>query len=191
MPRGNLLVLIGPSGSGKSSVQAKLVEQGWQRVVSSTTRPKRAGETSGVDYNFYSLPEFEAIEDEGEFIETETIYGNRYGLESYAIERLLKRGQDAVVVLGIGGARQLKRLYPEAIMVFVQPESREALESRLAARGADNRRVETIDARHVDFPVHIVLNRTGRIDEAVTEIEVIVANARLERGRRQEGTRVA
>jgi guanylate kinase len=187
--RGTLVVLSGPSGSGKSSIQTALVEKGWSRVVSSTTRPMRAGETDGVDYNFYSLSEFEAIEAEEEFIETEDIYGNRYGLEYHAIESLLRKGKNAVVVLGIGGARQVKRLYPEALMVFIQPESRQALEQRLAARGADNRRVETIDARHVDFPVHEVTNRTGLIDLAVADIELLVRRERGDRSR-PEGVRV-
>jgi guanylate kinase len=181
--RGHLLVLIGASGSGKSSIQTKLMERGWQRVVSSTTRSRRPGEVHGVDYNFYSLAEFEAIEGEGEFIETETIYGNRYGLERYSIERPLKEGKNAVVVLGIGGARQVKQLFPGATMAFIQTENRSALEARLAKRGADNRRVETIDARHVDFPVHIVTNQTGLIDRAVLDVELAVLEDRYGQGR--------
>jgi guanylate kinase len=181
--RGHLLVLIGASGSGKSTVQARLVERGWERVVSSTTRPRRAGEVNGVDYHFYSTSEFEAIEGEGEFIETETIYGNRYGLERYSIERPLKEGKNAVVVLGIGGARQVLKLYPEATMVFLKPESRAALAERLAARGADSRRVETIDPVRVDFPVHEVINRTGLRETAVINVELAVLMDKAELGR--------
>jgi guanylate kinase len=167
---GTLLVLIGPSGSGKSSIQELLSEVGWNRVVSSTTRPRRAGERQGISYNFYSLPEFEAIEAAGGFIETESIYGNRYGLERAAIDRHLNAGDDAVVVLGIGGARQVLALYPGARCVFVQPESHEALAQRLEARGADTRRAETIDDRQVDFPHRVVTNRTGGLEGAVAEI---------------------
>jgi guanylate kinase len=167
---GTLLVLIGPSGAGKSAIQQALVEVGWERVVSSTTRPRREGEKPGTSYNFYTLGDFEALEEAGEFIETEDIYGHRYGLERASIDKHLRAGDDAVVVLGIGGARQVLTLYPQARCVFVQPESREALTRRLVARGADTRRVETIDDRHVDFRHRRVTNRTGQLDEAVAEV---------------------
>jgi guanylate kinase len=113
--------------------------------VSATTRPARPGERNGVDYHFISEPEFRAMRDRGEFLEWAEVYGYYYGTPRPPVEAALASGRDVILELDIQGAQAIKRARPDAVLVFIEPPSLEALWLRLRGRGTDD--PETISKR--------------------------------------------
>jgi len=189
--RGLLFVVSAPSGTGKTTVVERLVEVCPQLVQSRsyTSRPRRSGETDGVDYNFVSRPEFEGMVARGEFLEWADVFGNLYGTSRPEIEARLEAGVDLVLVIDVQGARQVRQRKQDAVAVFVLPPSFEALERRLRGRsqdpsGAITRRLETarseVEAvREYDY---VVVN--DELDRCVSEICAIVTAERARRARR-------
>jgi guanylate kinase len=148
-PRGRLFVITAPSGAGKTSlIEAVMKADPTLRIsVSYTTRPPRPGEKDGADYHFVSDAEFLAMRDRGEFLESAEVHGNRYGTSKQVILDALARGEDLILEIDWQGAQQVRRLYPEAVGIFILPPSIEELERRLRARAQDSdavirRRVE-------------------------------------------------
>ena len=113
--------------------------------VSATTRPARPGERSGVDYHFISESEFRAMRDRGDFLEWAEVYGYYYGTPRHSVEAALASGRDVILELDIQGALAIKRARPDAVLVFIEPPSLEALWLRLRGRGTDD--PETISKR--------------------------------------------
>jgi len=152
--RGLLFIVSAPSGTGKTTLVARLVEilPDLARSRSYTSRPARAGETDGVDYNFITRDRFEAMIGRGEFLEYADVFGNLYGTRAADTERLLASGRDVVLVIDVQGARQVRtRGGLATVAIFVLPPSYEVLERRLRGRSQDSepamrRRLET--ARH-------------------------------------------
>jgi guanylate kinase len=153
-------------------------------AVSATTRRIRPGEVDGEHYHFLSAEEFERRVVAGEFLEHVTYAGNRYGTLRSEIERILAAGRSPVVEIELAGARAVRRMIPDAVSVFIEPPSRQALSDRLERRATDSEleiaeRLRTGDvelAARDEFD-HVVLNEV--IEVAVEELAGIVDAATL------------
>ncbi len=137
---GTLYILSAPSGAGKTSLVKALLQQDDQVgvSVSHTTRAMRPGETDGVDYNFVSMDDFNALIEQGQFLEFAEVFGNKYGTSQQWVKEQLAAGRDVILEIDWQGAEQVRRLMPEAVTVFILPPSRSALRERLNARGQDS-----------------------------------------------------
>jgi guanylate kinase len=176
-----LLVISGPSGSGKSSIVRELIERlGIEFSVSSTTRLPRPGERHGVHYNFISRRDFEKMIESDELLEW-AIYNNRYyGTPQALIEETLADQRDILLEIEIQGARQVRERKPEAIMYFIAPPSLEELEKRLRRRGDTSDediedRLEIAKSEMAEAPDlfdHIVVN--DNLDQAISELEALI-----------------
>jgi guanylate kinase len=143
---GRLVVISGPSGAGKTSVCKALKKD--PRVtfsVSATTRPRREGEVDGVDYRFLTPDEFDSAEERGEFLESATYNGNRYGTLRGPMDDALAAGRVFVLEIEVQGTRQLRFRNVPGTYVFVVPPSMEILRERLVNRGQNA--PEEIEAR--------------------------------------------
>jgi guanylate kinase len=135
-----LLVLSAPSGGGKTTI-AKMLLQGREDLgysVSATTRAKRPDERNGVDYYFLSRDEFVQRRDRGEFLEWATYGGELYGTLKSEIEQIFAQGRHAVLDVEIEGARQIRKNFPNSLLLFVLPPSAEALVQRLIGRQTED-----------------------------------------------------
>jgi len=142
------MVISAPSGTGKTTLCRKLLDEfpDLHFSVSCTTRPAREGEKEGRDYHFITLEDFKDRVARGEFIEWEELYGHYYGTAKRTIEEMLRKGHDVVLDIDTRGARRVKALYPDAVLVFIMPPSVEILKERLK-----NRRSETDDIIGIRF----------------------------------------
>jgi guanylate kinase len=139
MQRGALIIISGPSGAGKGTLVDRLVA----RVpclsvsVSATTRRPRPGEVDGEDYIFLTAEEFGRRVEAGEFLEWAEVHGNRYGTLRAEVDAKLVTGRDVILEIDPQGAFQVKRLMPEAVLVFIIAPSMDELERRIRKRGAE------------------------------------------------------
>ena len=138
--RGSLIVISAPSGTGKSTVVKRLLNEvdGLHFSVSATTRPPREGEEDGVDYHFIDEPTFARKVAEGEFLEHAEVHGHHYGTLRSATEEQLRKGPDLLLDIDVQGARQVAVSGFGAHLVFLVPPSREELERRLRGRGSED-----------------------------------------------------
>ena len=177
-----LIVLAGPSGVGKGSIVRGLLERDptlWFSV-SMNTRAPRPGEQDGVDYWFVSRAEFERIRDEGGFLEWFEVYDDLKGTPRAPVDEHRAAGDDVLLELDVQGARAVKVAYPDAVLVFVKPPSREEQRARLFDRdpGADadalERRLDEAEAEEreaSDFDAVVVNDVLSR---AVDEVAAIL-----------------
>lgn len=138
--RGQLVVLVGPSGVGKGTIVSWITEHHPQFVlsVSATTRSPRPGEIEGVHYFFVTDQHFDQLVRDGELLEWASVHGlHRYGTPRAAVEAQMDAGQNVILEIDIQGARQVKRAMKSAVSVFVAPPSFDELERRLASRGTE------------------------------------------------------
>ena len=144
---GNLFVVAAPSGAGKSSLVKALMEldSAIQLAVSHTTRPPRGQEKHGRDYFFLSPEEFDGMVGRDAFLEWAHVHGNRYGTSRHAIEERLSRGADVLLEIDFQGAINVKRIFANAVLIFILPPSWEELRARLQRRGEDS--AEVIELR--------------------------------------------
>ncbi len=183
---GNLFVIAAPSGAGKSSLVTALLQLDAKLAVSisHTTRPPRGQEQHGREYWFTTPPEFRAMVADGNFFEWAEVHGNLYGTSREAIEARVAEGGDVVLEIDWQGARQIKQLFPDAVLIFILPPSWDELRQRLQRRGEDpdavieqrmlNARVEVAQARHFDF---VVVNAS--FETALFDLKAIVHAQRL------------
>ena len=138
--RPRLFVVSGPSGTGKGTLLSKVRERrpDLGLTVSATTREPRAGERDGVSYHFLSPEEFDRRVRAGEFLEWADVHGNRYGTLREEVDRRLAGGQSLVLEIDVQGALNVRRSFPEAVLIFIEPPSMEELERRLRARGSED-----------------------------------------------------
>lgn len=136
---GNLFVVAAPSGAGKSSLVKALMELDTQvrPSVSHTTRPPRGQEKHGREYFFVSPGEFEQMVESNAFLEWAHVHGQRYGTSRKAIEDRIAQGADVILEIDFQGAIQVKKLFANAVLIFILPPSWEELRSRLHNRGED------------------------------------------------------
>lgn len=140
MKNGYIIAISSPSGGGKTSIVKRLLKDFPEIVfsVSATTRPKRPNETNGVEYYFITEKEFEERIAKGEFIEWERFYDYYYGtLKSFVTENI-PRGKSVLFEIDVKGALSLKNMYPESILIFIDPPSFEELVERLKARKTES-----------------------------------------------------
>jgi guanylate kinase len=183
---GNLFVVAAPSGAGKSSLVKALLELDAKLMVSisHTTRAPRGQEQHGREYWFIGEPEFRQMVATGAFFEWAEVHGNLYGTSRKAIEERMAAGEDVVLEIDWQGALQIKKLFPNAVLIFILPPSYEELRQRLRRRGEDqpevieqrmvNAREEVAQARHFDY---IVVN--ALFETALFDLKAIVHAQRL------------
>ncbi len=183
-----IIVLSAPSGSGKTTIVARLIDSLMHitRSISYTTREPREGEKAGVDYVFVSREEFDGMKDNGEFLEWEENFGNYYGTGRKQVEDMLASGLDVIMSIDVKGARTAKKEYPESISVFVMPPSLEELENRLRRRKTDAESQVAIRLRESKQEVaasdeydFLVVN--NKLDEAVEEVKQVIEKERENR----------
>jgi guanylate kinase len=146
--QGTLYIISAPSGAGKTSLVRELLarEPSLTLSVSHTTRTRRPGEEHGVHYYFVDPEQFQAMVSQGAFLEYARVFDNCYGTSKAAVTEQLHKGRDVVLEIDWQGARQLRRIFPGAVTIYILPPSREVLEQRLRARGQDS---EAIIARRM------------------------------------------
>lgn len=178
---GTLFVFAAPSGAGKTSLVKALLENmdGISVSVSHTTRTMRPGEENGIHYHFVDIPAFEKMVSEAAFLEHAKVFDNYYGTSRTGIEQQLALGMDVILEIDWQGARQVRKLMPETVGVFILPPSREALEQRLRGRGTDSgeiiaRRMRDAqsESAHYDEFDYLVIN--DDFDTALAELQAIV-----------------
>lgn len=185
-----LVVLSGPSGAGKDAVLDELARRGhaFHRVVTCTTRPPRDGERDGVDYHFVSEAEFDRLIASDGLLEHATVYGRHYGVPRQQVADRLAGGTDVYVRTDVQGAASIKRLMPDAVLVFIAPPSLDALEERIRARGAEDeeriaRRLATAReemARRDEF-AYVIVNESGKLEQTVDRLVDVLEAERLRR----------
>jgi guanylate kinase len=183
---GNLFVVAAPSGAGKSSLVKALMELDSRVVpsVSHTTRPPRGQEFHGREYYFVSKETFDQMVIQGAFLEWAMVHGNRYGTSKQAIEQRMTQGADVVLEIDFQGAIQVKRIFPNAVLIFILPPSLEELRSRLERRAEDSAEVielrlvnaatEMAHAKEFDF---VIINEL--FERALFDLKAIVHAQRL------------
>jgi guanylate kinase len=183
---GNLFVVAAPSGAGKSSLVRALLELDSyvQPSVSHTTRAPRGQEKHGREYYFVSKPEFDAMVQADAFLEWANVHDQRYGTSKKAIEERMTQGADVILEIDFQGAMQVKKIFANAVTIFVLPPSWEELRSRLERRGEDapevielrlrNAALEVAQAQHFDF---VIINEM--FDRALFDLKAIVHSQRL------------
>lgn len=147
MKKGVLLVVSAPAGCGKDTILEKVLERDDNIFysVSATTRAMRPGETDGVSYHFKTRNEFKQMIEAGELLEYTEYCGNYYGTPKKAVLDMLSQGKDVVLKIEVEGAANVKRIFPEAVLMFILPPSLTELERRLHKRGTEDE--ETIQKR--------------------------------------------
>ena len=183
--RGLLFIISAASGTGKTTLAERLVQilPNLRLSRSYTSRASRAGERDGVDYNFVSREEFEAMIERQDFLEFANVFGNLYGTCRSETEGLLSSGQDVVLVIDVQGARQVKATGVDHTAIFVLPPSFQILERRLRGRSADSedamqRRLAAARAEagaYVDYD-YVVIN--DRLEPTVVRLQEIIAAER-------------
>jgi guanylate kinase len=189
-PNPLLVVVSGPSGVGKSTIVAVLARRHPQIVpiVTATTRPQRPDEVDGVHYHFLSDDEFDRLRDSGGLLERAKVHGNRYGTPIDQVRGILAAGRDAVLTIDPQGARSVRQVVPDALLIFVMPPSMEDLFERLRRRGSENDQSFAIRRRNAEIEMaastdydHVVVNETDRPAEAAERIwRIIYREARRE-----------
>ena len=193
-PNPMLVVVSGPSGVGKSTIVAELARRRPQVVpiVTATTREQRNGEIDGVHYHFMSEAEFADLRDNDGLLEHADNHGHWYGTPIDQVRGILAAGRDAILTISPEGARNVRGLVPDALLIFVMPPSLEDLTRRLEERGSES--ASSLDRRRRDAEHwmaqadeydHVVVNETGHPEEAAERIwEIIQAEARRDPPRR-------
>jgi guanylate kinase len=183
---GNLFVVAAPSGAGKSSLVKALLEldSRVQPAVSHTTRPPRGQEKHGREYFFLASDEFDNMVERNAFLEWAHVHGQRYGTSRLTIEERMQHGADVILEIDFQGAINIKKIFTNAVLVFILPPSWEELRSRLQRRGEDsaevialrlkNAALEMAQAHEFDF---VIINEL--FERAVFDLKTIVHAQRL------------
>lgn len=178
MNKGVLIVISGPSGCGKGTVLSHLMQnEGFCYSVSATTRAPRAGEVDGQNYFYLSEAEFINRLQSGLLLEHTVYCGNFYGTPKEYVEKCLDSGKNVVLEIETEGAFNVRKVMPEAFLVFIAPPDMETLEARLRGRGTEdeatvNRRLEKAKEEMALMPQYdfSVINRQGYADVAAKQI---------------------
>ena len=183
MKKGKFIIISGPSGVGKGTIYNVLLKElnAWYSV-SMTTRDIRDGEVDGVNYYFISKDEFKKRIDEGKLLEYNIYNDNYYGTPRDKVLDKLEEGIDVFLEIDVNGARNIKKIFDDALLIYIAPPSIDILRDRLVSRGTED--METIENRlkiaeeelkQIDFYDYVVVNND--LDRAIDEVrEIIVKN---------------
>ena len=181
--RGRVFVLSGPSGVGKDAVLSRIrkLERPYFFTTTATTRPMRPGERNGRDYIFLDRDTFQHMINRGDLLEWAEVYGNLYGVPKSQVIEAQGRGLDVIVKVDVQGANTIKRMMPEAILIFLLPPDISALERRLRSRNTETEAdfrlkleaasEEVKEAHRFD---HQVVNHDDGIEAAASAIDLII-----------------
>jgi len=176
--KGRLVVVSGPSGVGKGTVLKYVLENpSYVYSVSATTRKPRDGEENGVNYFFTTRENFESMIENGELIEHAEYNGNYYGTPKFFVDKMLSEGKNVILEIEVKGAVQIKKKMPDAMFVFVAPESRSILEERLRGRATEEEDViknrlsiAENEIRSCLMYDYIAVNEQGKAKECALDI---------------------
>ena len=192
MEKGVLLIISGPSGSGKGTIVERLVDDlGYRVSISATTRNPRPNEENGVHYFFKTKEEFEKMIEAGELLEHACFCDNYYGTPKEYVESQLGEGNNIILEIEVQGALQVKKKYNDAVLIFTMPPTIAELRRRLVNRGTED--METIDKRikraeeeleYLPQYDYIVINDT--VEQAVRDVDCIVRAEKMRCGRNPE-----
>ncbi len=196
MNKGIVIVISGPSGSGKGTVveQLRKIYPNAGVSVSATTRQKRTGEVDGVHYHYKSREEFEKLIESGEVLEHTTYNGNYYGTLRSEAEKIVNSGRDLILEIEVDGAGQIKKLLGDecTAVMLIAPDHKE-LERRLRGRGTDSEeailnRLATARKEISLAPMYdyIVVNENGKVEECAENIVAIIKAERQKYSRRED-----
>ena len=181
LARGLLFIVSAPSGTGKTTLVERLVQvvPNLHLSRSYTSRPARAGEQQGVDYNFISRDRFDEMVRQGAFLEWADVFGNCYGTAAADTETELAHGRDVVLVIDVQGARQVRGRGIETVGIFVMPPSEGVLEQRLRGRSKDaedqiQKRLEVACREVGEFAQYEYLVINDELELAVERLRAIV-----------------
>jgi guanylate kinase len=182
-PAPSLIVISGPSGVGKDTVVQGMRVRGLPIyfVVTATTRPPRAGEVHGADYFFYSKEEFAEMIEQDELLEYAFVYNDYKGIPKFQVREAIRSGRDVVMRLDVQGAATIRKLYPEALLIFLTTDTEEELVKRLLTRKTETpaelkMRIATArkELKRVEDFDYVVVNREDRIEETIDIVEAII-----------------
>jgi guanylate kinase len=182
-PQPLLIVISGPSGAGKDTVMQRMQERGlpFHFVVTATTRHRRPNEVDGKDYFFVSMKEFARMINEDELIEHAIVYGDYKGIPKQQVREALTSGKDVVMRIDVQGAETVRKMAPEALMIFITTNSEEELVQRLETRKTETAnslaiRIATArkELKRVEAFDYVIINRDFQLDTTVDTIRAII-----------------
>lgn len=180
--KGTLIVLSGFSGAGKGTVVKELVTKyGYQVSISATTRSPREGELDGREYHFKTKEEFESMIQQDGFIEWAQYVGNYYGTPRAFVEEALEHGTNVILEIEVQGALNIKKQYPDAVLLFIAPPSANVLKERLIGRGTEdmdtvNKRLQRAKEESKDMLQYEYLVVNDILSDCVEQVHQIVLN---------------
>lgn len=182
-PKPLLIVISGPSGVGKDTIMQRMKERGmpFHFVVTATTRPKRDNEEHGRDYFFVSKEEFARMIEHNELIEYAIVYNDYKGIPKQQVRKALDSGKDVLMRLDVQGAETVRKLAPEALLIFMTTDSEEELVTRLKARNSETKdelalRIATArkELKRVEAFDYVIINHHGKVDDTVENVRAII-----------------
>lgn len=187
-PNPLLIVVSGPSGVGKDSIVQRMKERGlpFHFVVTATTRERRENEVNGVDYFFVSKDEFARMIESNELIEYAIVYGDYKGIPKEQVRSAFASGKDVVMRVDVQGAETVRKLAPDALLIFITCESEHELERRLRERkteSADALSLRIATARkellRLDAFDYVIVNQDFHLDETVEKVRAVISAEHL------------
>ena len=186
MNKGIPIVISAPSGCGKDTILEQLfkINDNLAYSVSATTRAMREGEIDGVSYHFHTRESFESMIKNNEVLEYTEYCGNYYGTPKKAVEDMLNEGKDVILKIEVEGAMNIKKIFPECVLIFILPPSFAELDRRLRKRGTETE--ETIAARiaqakneldYADKFDYLIVN--GELEKAVADVNTVILSEKM------------
>ena len=185
--KGLMLVVSGPAGSGKGTVNAMLLErEDYAFSVSATTRAPRPGEIDGVNYHYITREDFLARIDSGDMLEHTEYCGNFYGTPLKEAEEVLRSGKNLILEIDVNGGMQVKKAYPEVVLIMLLPPDAATQEARLRKRNTETDEVikKRLDQARAEISMvgeydYIIYNYDGRTMDAMEDILAIIRAEKL------------
>ena len=182
--KGLLVVISGFSGAGKGTLMKELLKKydNYALSVSATTREPREGEVDGREYFFKTVEEFEAMIEKGELVEYAKYVSNYYGTPKAYVDKMMAEGKDVILEIENQGAMNIKKMYPDAALIFVLPPSADELKNRLVGRNTES--IEVIEARlkraseesvGIENYDYVIIN--DDLDESVVRLHEVIKSA--------------